>query len=197
MVIGYHIIIGAYGFWLPNDPRGSWSSEVWAKHLRQFGRATKVDTRHSLAHREHDHTKRLKAKQRLKYPPVRFTGVQARAVGRGFAKSIAELSLNVYACVIMPDHVHLATGRYQSKAEYIAGYLKRAGTQRLSIERLHPMEKYQRPDGRVPTPWAKSGWFVYLNTPNEMRNCIRYVEENPIKEGLPRQRWSFVEPYEP
>jgi hypothetical protein len=29
MVIGYHIILGAYGFWLPNDPRGSWSNEVW------------------------------------------------------------------------------------------------------------------------------------------------------------------------
>ena len=26
MVLGYHIIRTAYGFWLPNDPWGSWSA---------------------------------------------------------------------------------------------------------------------------------------------------------------------------
>jgi len=25
MVIAYHAIFSTYGFWLPNDPRGSWS----------------------------------------------------------------------------------------------------------------------------------------------------------------------------
>jgi hypothetical protein len=28
MILGYHVIFGAYGFWLPNDPRGSWSDFV-------------------------------------------------------------------------------------------------------------------------------------------------------------------------
>jgi len=28
MVRGYHVIFGMYGFWLPNDPRGSWSDYV-------------------------------------------------------------------------------------------------------------------------------------------------------------------------
>ena len=27
-VLAYHAIFTAYGFWLPNDPRGSWSSYV-------------------------------------------------------------------------------------------------------------------------------------------------------------------------
>ena len=26
MVLGYHIVCTAYGFWLPNDPRRSWSA---------------------------------------------------------------------------------------------------------------------------------------------------------------------------
>jgi len=30
MVIGFHVILTAYGFWLPNDPRGSWSEFVGA-----------------------------------------------------------------------------------------------------------------------------------------------------------------------
>jgi len=28
MVLGTHLILTAYGFWLPNDPRGSWSDFV-------------------------------------------------------------------------------------------------------------------------------------------------------------------------
>jgi len=28
MVLGYHFIFSAYGFWLPNDPRGSWSDTI-------------------------------------------------------------------------------------------------------------------------------------------------------------------------
>ena len=28
MVHGYHLILPMYGFWLPNDPRGSWSEYV-------------------------------------------------------------------------------------------------------------------------------------------------------------------------
>lgn len=30
MVEWYHLIMTAYGFWLPNDPRGSWSEFVGA-----------------------------------------------------------------------------------------------------------------------------------------------------------------------
>lgn len=87
MVLAYHVILGTYGFWLPNDPRGSWSDWVWSWELFRFGGpATKVDSPHSVAHVPHDRRIRLAAKMILKYPPVRFNGTQARAVGRGFAE---------------------------------------------------------------------------------------------------------------
>lgn len=76
MVIAYHVIFGAYGFWLPNDPRGPWSTEVWAHHLQPFGGATKVDTRQSLADRGHDRSLRLGAREHLQYPAVQFTPLQ-------------------------------------------------------------------------------------------------------------------------
>ena len=41
MIHGYHAIFGAYGFWLPNDPRGSWSDFVGAWELFRFGPTTK------------------------------------------------------------------------------------------------------------------------------------------------------------
>src|SRR5438552_2353693 len=42
IVHGYHVIFGTYWFWLPNDPRGSWSNFVASWELARFGAATKV-----------------------------------------------------------------------------------------------------------------------------------------------------------
>jgi hypothetical protein len=140
MVIAYHVIFGAYGFWLPNDPRGSWSTEVWARHLQPFGGATKVDARRSLAGREHDRPLRLEAKQHLQYPAVQFTPPQVRVIGDAFGQAVADLGLDVYACSIMPDHAHLVVGQYRNDIEYVAGFLKRAATRRLNDEQIHPLQ---------------------------------------------------------
>jgi len=39
MIRAYHAIFTAYGFWLPNDPRGSWSDFVGSWELFRFGPA--------------------------------------------------------------------------------------------------------------------------------------------------------------
>ncbi len=195
MVIAYHVIFGAYGFWLPNDPRGSWSTEVWARHLQPFGEANKVETRQSLAGRQHDQATRLRAKRHLLYPAVQLNTTQARAVGDGFGRAVADLQLRIHACAIMPDHVHFVMERHDSTAEYVAGFVKRAATRRLLEERIHPLQEYRQANGRVPSPWVVGGWFVYLNSPGEVLARVRYVENNPVKAGLPRQHWLFVQGY--
>jgi len=83
MVIGFHVIFSTYGFWLPNDPRGSWSDFVGAWELVRFGKATKVSTTRSVAGMAHDRRLREDAKATLEYPPVQFTSRQALAVGQG------------------------------------------------------------------------------------------------------------------
>ncbi len=196
MVIAYHIIFGAYGFWLPNDPRGSWLTKVWARHLQPFGDATKVNTPRSLAGRQHDHALRLEAKRHLQYPAVQFTAAQIGAIGEGFQRAAADLDLPIHACAIMPDHVHIVTGRRRNTAEYAAGFFKRAATRRLMEAGIHPLRDYRQANGRIASPWVAGGWFVYLNTPLEVRDRIRYVENNPTKAGLPPQKWKFVRPYE-
>ena len=75
MVIASHVIVTTYGFWLPNDPRGSWSEFVGAWELLRYGKATKVTTRRSVAAARHDHQRRLAAKTALKYPTVEFAGI--------------------------------------------------------------------------------------------------------------------------
>src|SRR4051794_17780630 len=68
-MLGWHLIFSAYGFWLPNDERGSGSSRVRVQHIYEAGGdATKVSTRHSVAHKPHDLRLRRLAKESLKYP---------------------------------------------------------------------------------------------------------------------------------
>src|SRR5215468_7580043 len=112
MVLGSHVIFSAYGFWLPNDPRGSWSDFVGAWELRRFGPATKTTETCSLARRPHDQHARLVAKEALKHPPVQFSGVQARAVARGFQEYVRNSGLVVWACSILPEHVHVVIARF-------------------------------------------------------------------------------------
>ena len=37
MILGYHLIWTAYGWWLPNDPRGSMSHEVRVDRIADLG----------------------------------------------------------------------------------------------------------------------------------------------------------------
>ena len=90
MVRWYHAIFTAYGFWLPNDPRGSWSTFVGSWELYKFGPATKTNQRCSLAHEPHNVNERLAAKKALKYPPVRFDACQRDAIAAGIGRACRE-----------------------------------------------------------------------------------------------------------
>jgi REP element-mobilizing transposase RayT len=183
MVLGYHVIFGAYGFWLPNDPRGSWSEFVGSWELFRYGPATKTTETCSLASREHDHVQRLQAKQALKYPPVQFTGIQARAIGRGFAKYVERAGLTVWACAILPDHVHLVVGRFRLEIEQVVIQLKGRATQQLLVEGIHPFGNIRESNDRPPKCFARGEWKVFLDTVEDILRAIAYVEHNPIKEG--------------
>jgi REP element-mobilizing transposase RayT len=196
MLIGWHLIFTTYGFWPPNDPRGSGSTRVRTWHLYDAaGEATKVHTRRSVAERPHDISIRRAAKEALKYPAVELTGVQARAVARGIAAVCPKVELVIHACSIMPDHVHAVVAAHSLDGDDIISCLKRAGTRGMNDEGRHPMVAYRHENGRLPTPWAGRGWKVKIYTARQMRDCIRYVERNPVRAEFEPQRWSFVVPY--
>jgi hypothetical protein len=44
--------------------------------------------------------------------------------------------------------------------------------------------------------WGGEGWKVFLYHPGEVCEIIGYIEDNPIKWGLPRQKWPFVAEYD-
>ena len=197
MVRAYHAIFGVYGFWLPNDPRGSWSAFVRRWELVRFGKATKVTTRESLAFKPHDHSIRRKAKSALLYPPVTLTGPQARCVGLGFRNAVNESGYHVLACIILPEHVHVVIGRCGRRIERIVGHLKGAAARALVEEQRHSLADFQTSGGETPSLWARGCWKVFLNSDAQIEKAVAYVEENPIKEGKPAQQWSFVNRYYP
>jgi len=107
MPLAYHVVLGAYGFWLPNDPRGSWSDFVGGIELLRYGAARRATTTRSVAGVKHDEGLRLAAKRALKSPATCFSGKQALAVGQGFRKACTEGGYVVFACAILPEHAHL------------------------------------------------------------------------------------------
>jgi len=192
MVLAYHLILTAYGFWLPNDPRGSWSDFVGAWELLRYGKATTVNVRRSVASQVHDQKQRRAAKQALKYAAVTFNGLQARAIANAFAEYARASDVCFHACSIMPDHVHLVVRRHARTIEQIANQLKGAATRKLRSKEIHPLQDYATASGRPPKMWARGQWSVYLNSAADIERAIQYVEDNPVREGLKPQRWTFV-----
>jgi hypothetical protein len=43
--------------------------------------------------------------------------------------------------------------------------------------------------------WSSRPYKVFLKTPHEVRGRIQYVDLNPEKEGLSKQQFAFVQPY--
>jgi REP element-mobilizing transposase RayT len=179
MVLAYHSIFCTYGFWLPNDPRGSWSDFVGAWELFRFGLATKTNTRRSVAGKGHDQAFRRAAKASLKRAPIQLSGPRARDAARGMSEYLQEAGVAVWAFSILPSHVHLVTASHRLRIESIINQIKGRATRYMQIER----------------PWARKSWNVFLNSPTDIERAIRYVENNPVKERLPRQRWHFIKPF--
>jgi REP element-mobilizing transposase RayT len=188
MILAFHSIFSMYGFWMPNDPRGSGSDYVAVWELFRYGRATKVRTRHSVAAKQHDHKMRLAAKQALRHPPADITGVQAVAVVEGFRKACDESGYFIHACAVLPEHIHLVIGWHRRDIRKIVGHLKSNATRRLK-------DSGQWTFGNR-TMWGEHGWNVYLYNIPAVKRAIRYVEANPEKEGKKRQSWSIVTPFE-
>jgi REP element-mobilizing transposase RayT len=188
------VVCSTYGFWLPNDPRGSNSREVRADNIKPFGPATLVThTRRSVANQPHEREARTAAKRALTYPPVTLNGHQALSVARGFETQIAKSGYRVFACCILPQHVHLVIGRHNYPIEQVVRLLKQAATAQLVADGRHPFVRNS--DGKLPSAWGQDFRKVFLFKPDEVFDRIRYVESNPEKEGKRRQRWPFVIPY--
>jgi REP element-mobilizing transposase RayT len=102
----------------------------------------------------------------------------------------------IWACSILPEHVHLVIAHHTYKVEQIAALLKGEATKELKEQSLHPQARFKAADGKLPSMWAERQWKVFLDSEQAIEAAIRCVEQNPVREGKPRQKWSFVTPFD-
>jgi REP element-mobilizing transposase RayT len=129
----------------------------------------------------------------LKYPPVRFTGLQARAIARGIEQAVQEHEYVIHALAILPDHLHLVIKAHSRSVDQIAAHLKAKATVQMTRENMHPLEHHAGPAGRRPSPWSRNYWCPFIRSASHYQRAIEYVELNPVKAGLRKQTWSLVQ----
>ena len=185
IVAAYHLIWTAYGYWLPNDPRGSTSRGVATDVIAQLGESHYGRRKLQPPPRVVDEFY-ARAEAVLKFPLLEFGSREVVPIGDALSEAIGEHRYTCYACAIMPDHVHLIVRRHKHKAEEMIDNLQEASRLRLSRSGLRQVDH---------PVWAEGGWKGFLDHPDAIRRTIRYIENNPLKAGLPRQHWPFVTEY--
>jgi REP element-mobilizing transposase RayT len=186
IVIAHHLIWTGYGWWLPNDPRGSMSHYIASDVIAELGKLhfgrCKVQPASAVIRQFHE-----RAKAVLKHALLKFSADDVCAVAAALGEAIAAHRYTCYACAIMPDHVHALVRKHKHKAEEMIENLQEASRSRLRSSGLRPADH---------PVWGGPGWKVFLDHPEEVRRTIGYIEQNPAKWRLPRQQWPFVIQYD-
>ena len=187
LVIAHHLIWTAYGAWLPNDPRGSGSTSVTGKLIAELGELHFGRKKVQPAGRElrafYD-----RAQDALYYPPLTLDEAARTEIGAAFGHVVTEQKYTCYACVVMPDHVHVLIRKHKHFAEDMADHLRITSREWLIAAGLR--------DADHPVWCGGSVWKIFLDHPAEVRRTIRYIDKNPLPLRLPVQRWSFVKEYD-
>lgn len=186
MVIAHHLMWTLYGWWLPNDPRGSTSHTIRCDPLKDLGELHLGRRRMQPAGRD-IHSFYEQAAGHLQHDLLSFAPNEFPVVADAFNGAIRRCGYTCYALAIMPDHVHLVIRKHKDRAETMIDKLQELTRLRLGESAL------RAPDH--PT-WVRSGYKVFLDTPDDVRRTIRYIEQNPVKQRLPVQRWPFITPYD-
>jgi REP element-mobilizing transposase RayT len=186
MVVGYHLIWTAYGWWLPNDPRGSSSHEIRVERIANLGELHYGRKAQQPPSREIRQFYR-EARQVLSQELLPFADDEILLLAASFAAVIRERGYTCYACAVMPDHVHALIRKHRDHAEEMIAHFQQKSQQAL------------KDVGRRPAAhpvWGGPGWKVFLNTREDMERIVDYIRQNPIKAGRPEQRWPFVKEYD-
>jgi hypothetical protein len=108
-------------------------------------------------------------------------------MSEAFARVIAERGYVVYACAILSNHAHFVIRSHRDRTQDMFGALTHDSALAINslpgIPTTHPV-------------WSERPYFVLLHTSDQVRQRIRYVENNPLKEKLPPQRFPFVTQYD-
>lgn len=174
IIIAHHLILHGYGHWLPNDPRGSGSEEIRQEKLTDLG-AIHFGRKRVQPSREELRQFKREATPRLEFPLVWFDAAKRQALGEALGDILRRERYTVWAAAVLSNHLHLCIRRHRDDAETMWRKFAGGCRQKLclfaEIPADHPI-------------WSERPYKVFLYTPEEVRQRIEYISENPVKEGL-------------
>jgi REP element-mobilizing transposase RayT len=186
MVAGFHLVWTAYGWWLPNDPRGSSSYEIRVEKIADLGELhygrKSIQPSGQIIKQFYD-----RARDALKHPLLTFEDADAQVIADSFARVIADQRYTCYACAIMPEHVHVLIRKHRHHAEDML--------ENLQTESREALIEAGRRAATHPI-WGGKGSKRFLYTADDFARVIEYIRRNPMKIGKPIQEWPFVKTYD-
>jgi REP element-mobilizing transposase RayT len=186
VVVGHHLVWTAYGWWLPNDPRGSSSHEIRVPQVAELG-----ELHHGRKPEQPSREELREFSQRagpvLAHPVLAFAEEEIAVLAESFRQTIGQRRYTCYACALMPEHVHLLIRCHRDKAEQMLAQFQDSSRDALIAA--------GRGRGNHPV-WGGRGWKAFQFTRNDMERTVRYIENNPAERRLPPQYWDFVTPYD-
>ena len=188
--IAAHLVLTLYGHWAVNDPRGSGSTEFIDRKFAPLGPIyvgrkpeEEQPTREQLRafHEQHG--------EMLNFPLLWIDAAGRRESAAAVEQVIGDRGYTCYACAICRNHLHLVIRTHRDKARAMWEHFSEGIRQRLRLR------FFEQISANHPVISARP-YNVLLNAPDAVWRRIEYAENNPVKEGLPRQRWPFVTPYD-
>jgi REP element-mobilizing transposase RayT len=186
MIIAHHLIWTAYGWWLPNDPRGSTSREIRVERIEPLGDLHYGRKPIQPAGREIGSFYQ-EASNLLKHPLLTLDEHDVEIVAQSFRDTIKSRGYTCFACAIMPDHIHLLIRRHRDKGDQMISHFQSASAVKLIGQGRRPADH---------PVWGGPGWKVFLRERRDVIRTVAYIRRNPLKIRLASQEWPFVTPYD-
>jgi REP element-mobilizing transposase RayT len=186
MVVAHDLIWTAYGWWLPNDPRGSSSHEIRVERIAELGElhhGRKTVQPYPAEIRQFYE----QAGVALKHELLTFNTAETTTLATSFGEAVRKSRYTCYSCAIMPDHIHMLIRRHRDPAETMIENFQ-------NVSRLAILGAKRRADNHP--VWGGPGWKVFLNTRADIERVDHYIRMNPLKAGLPAQNWAFCKKYD-
>jgi hypothetical protein len=192
-IIAAHYILVLYGHWAVNDPRGSGSTDFLDLKFAplgpiHFGRKPDGEqpTREELREFHHEY------RELLNFPVFWIDEDKRREIAGAIEAVIKTRGYTCYACGICGNHMHLVIRKHKDDPTTVWNNLAEGIRRRLRL-------RFPPPHGPIsanhPVISARP-YKVYLLAPAGVWDRIDYANDNPMKEGLPRQHWPFITPYD-
>jgi hypothetical protein len=116
-----------------------------------------------------------------------FRAEHRDAIAESFDKTTRTHGYTCWACAVCSNHAHVAVRTHRDRSHVMWQHFADESCAALRGLKLipdnHPL-------------WSARPYDRFKYTPDEVRDCVGYVEANPEKEGLPRQTWPFVVAYD-